>query len=199
MLVCHTGDPEQATLDLMPITSHADPLANLIETKEYVAQQSMLDATQPKGMHYYWKSEFLPGLSSEVLNTYQEQFVDNTSPANQIVLFHLAGALNTHPEDDAAVGNRDAAYACVIQAMWPEGNPSADAHRDWVRRAWAALKPFSTGGNYVNFQTEDEDDQRTAGSYRDNHQRLETLKARYDPSNLFRVNRNIRPYDSSSG
>ncbi len=193
LVVCHSGSLEQAEIDLAPIKSHGEPLADLIQVKEYVAQQSMLDATQPKGMHYYWKSEFLPSLSDDVLDTYKNQFVDNTSPANQIVLFHLAGALNDHPEDDGAIGNREAAYACVIQAMWPEDSPTGYAYREWVRSAWEALKPYSTGGNYVNFQTEEEAEERTLESYRANYQRLETVKAKYDPSNLFRVNRNIQP------
>jgi len=77
--------------------------------------------------------------------------------------------------------------------MWPEGSPSADTFRTWVRSAWTDLKPFSTGGNYVNFQTEDEADERTAESYRGNYGKLEAIKAKYDPSNLFRVNRNIQP------
>jgi FAD/FMN-containing dehydrogenase len=152
----------------------------------------MLDATQPKGMHYYWKSEFLPGLSDSILETYKAQFVDLTAPANQIVLFHLAGAVNDHPEDDGAMGNREAAFACVIQAMWHEDDSSGEANRGWVRSAWEALKPYSTGGNYVNFQTEDEADERTVESYRNNYERLGTIKATYDPTNLFRVNRNIR-------
>ena len=121
--------------------------------RDYVAQQSLLDATQPKGMHFYWKSEFLSGLSDELFETYNAQFVDLKAPANQIVLFHIAGALNEHPEDDGAMGNREAAFACVIQAMWPGDSPAGDANRDWVRTAWQALKPYSTGGNYVNFQT----------------------------------------------
>jgi len=193
LVVCHSGNLEQAKTDLAPIKSHGEPLADLIQVKEYVAQQSMLDATQPKGMYYYWKSEFLPGLSDGVLDTYRAQFVDNKAPANQIVLFHLAGALNDHPEDDGAMGNREAAFACVIQAMWREDDSRGDANRAWVRSAWDSLKPYSTGGNYVNFQTEDEADERTVESYRNNYQRLETIKATYDPSNLFRVNRNIRP------
>jgi FAD/FMN-containing dehydrogenase len=192
-VVCHSGNLEQAKMDLAPIRSHGEPLADVIQVKPYLAQQSMLDATQPKGMYYYWKSEFLPGLSDGVLDTYKAQFVDNKAPANQIVLFHLAGALNDHPEDDGAMGNREAAYACVIQAMWREDDSSGDAYRGWVRSAWNALRPYSTGGNYVNFQTEDEADERTVESYRNNYERLETIKATYDPSNLFRVNRNIRP------
>jgi hypothetical protein len=153
----------------------------------------MLDATQPKGMHYYWKSEFLPGLGDDLFATYNQQFVDLDAPANQIVLFQVGGALNDHPEDDGSIGNREAAFACVIQAMWPGDSPAADANRDWVRNAWQALKPYSTGGNYVNFQTEDETDERTEESYRGNFERLGSVKAKYDPANLFRVNRNIRP------
>ncbi|MBA2571155.1 MAG: FAD-binding oxidoreductase [Chloroflexi bacterium] len=193
MVACHSGTPEQAQSDLAPIKSHGQPLADLIQPRTYIAQQSLLDATQPKGMHYYWKSEFLSGLSDEVFDTYNAQFVDLKAPANQIVLFPIAGALNDHPEDDGAMGNREAAFACVIQAMWREDSGAGDANRDWVRGAWQALKAYSTGGNYVNFQTEDEADERTVESYRDNYGRLETIKAKYDSSNLFRVNRNIRP------
>ncbi len=193
MMICHSGSLEQAEADLAPIKSHGQPLADLIQVKDYVAQQSMLDATQPKGLHYYWKSEFLSGLSDDLFETYNAQFADLKAPANQIVLFQIGGALSDHPEEDGAVGNRDAAFACVIQAMSRPDSGADDANRDWVRSAWQALKPYSTGGNYVNFQTEDEADERTVESYRDNYQRLATIKARYDPSNLFRVNRNIRP------
>ena len=110
-----------------------------------------------------------------------------------MVLFQVGGALNEHPEDDGAMGNRDAAFACVIQSMWPPDSAAGDANQEWVRNAWQAIKPFSTGGNYVNFQTSDETDERTVESYRENYRRLETIKAKYDPTNLFRVNRNIRP------
>lgn len=191
-VVCHTGTPEQAAADLAEIRAHGEPWADLIQVKEYVAQQSMLDATQPKGMNYYWKSEFLPGLDPEVLADYRAQFDGLEAPANQIVLFHLGGALNERPEDDGAVGNRDAVFACVVQSMWPDGGP-ADANVAWVRSAWEAMRRHSTGGNYVNFQTADEPDDRTVDSYRGNHARLAEVKAKYDPENLFRVNRNIRP------
>lgn len=136
----------------------------------------------------------LPSLRDpDRIDTYNAQFIDLKAPANQIVLFHLAGALNEHPEDDGAMGNREAAFACVIQSMWGPDSGAGDANREWVRSAWQALKPYSTGGNYVNFQTDDEADERTVESYRNNYERLGSVKATYDPSNLFRVNRNIRP------
>ena len=191
VVVCHSGTPEEAESELAELRGVGTPLADLIVRKPYVDQQKLLDATQPKGMHYYWKSEFVPGVSDELLETYHAQFIGQKAPANQAVLFHLAGALNEHAEDDGAVGNRGAAFVCVVQSMAaPDVTP--DENRAWVRSAWEALRRFSTGGNYVNFQTDDEPDARTAASYGANYERLLAAKRRYDPTNLFRVNRNIR-------
>ena len=192
IVVCHSGTPEQAEADLAPLRALGDPIADLVMVRDYAAQQKLLDATQPKGNHFYWKSEFVAGLSDELIETFHAQFVDQKAPANQIVLFQVDGALNEHPEDDGAMGNRDAGFAFVVQSMWTPDSSAADANREWVRNAWTALKQFSTGGNYVNFQTEDEPAERTAQSYRGNLSRLAEVKAKYDPTNLFRVNRNIR-------
>ena len=198
LVINHTGTEAKATADLAPIRSWGQPWADLVQKKPYVAQQSMLDATQPKGMGYYWKSEFIPGLSQEFLDTYRAQFIDLKAPANQIFLFHIEGALREYAEDDGAVGNRDAAYAYVCQSMFPADNPAAaDSNKQWVRSAWQALRPFSTGGNYINFQTDDEEGERIAEAYRDNFDRLARVKAEYDPLNLFRVNRNILPTTSA--
>jgi hypothetical protein len=77
--------------------------------------------------------------------------------------------------------------------MWEPDEPDAAAFREWVRGAWAQLRPFSTGGNYVNFQTADEGADRVQATYGANFDRLVEIKRRYDPGNLFRVNRNIDP------
>ena len=77
-------------------------------------------------------------------------------------------------------------------ATWPPGAP-ADPHVAWVRRSWEQIRPFSTGGNYVNFQLADDDTARTADAYGANYQRLQRVKADYDPDNLFCINRNIPP------
>lgn len=191
VVACHSGSAEEAAADLAGLRAVGEPLADIVMEKEYVAQQSMLDATQPKGMHYYWKSEFVPGLSDDLLATYHAQFEGLMAPASQVVLFHLAGAPNERPEDDGAFGNREAAFACVVQSMGAPDLPPGE-NRAWVRSAWEALRPFSTGGNYINFQTDDEPDSRTVDSYRSNYDRLRAAKQRYDPQNLFRVNRNIR-------
>jgi len=53
------------------------------------------------------------------------------------------------------------------------------------------MRQFSTGGTYINFLTEEEGDERTRAAYRGNYDRLREVKARWDPANLFRANKNI--------
>jgi FAD/FMN-containing dehydrogenase len=188
--ICHSGANPEA--DLAPLRDLGDPIVDLTGPKPYTALQSMLNAMEPKWLHRYWKAEFFPGLSSGFLDAFRSSALRVTSPLSQSVIFHLAGALNDHQGDDGAVGNRDAHYVGGFNATWPPGAP-ADPHVAWARDGWERIRPFSTGGNYVNFQLADDDSTRTGAAYGDNYQRLQQVKADYDPDNLFRVNRNIRP------
>jgi hypothetical protein len=154
--------------------------------------QSMLNVMEPKWLHRYWKAEFLPGLSSGFLDAFRDSAMKVTSPMSQSIIFHVAGALNDRSVDDGAVGNRDARYIGGFNSTWPPGAP-ADRHVAWARDGWEQIRPFSTGGNYVNFQLAEDDTTRTAAAYRNNYQRLQRIKASYDPDNQFRVNRNIPP------
>jgi FAD/FMN-containing dehydrogenase len=190
MQVCHSGGNAEA--DLAAVRAIGHPVVDLITERPYVGQQSMLDAMEPKALHRYWKTEFLPGLSVDFLDAFRDGALSVTSPLSQSVLFHLGGALNERAEDDGAVGNRDAQYVSGFAGTWPPGTP-ADPHVRWVRDAWEAIRPFSTGGNYVNFQLAEDDGNRTADAYRGNFERLRRAKAEYDPDNLFRMNRNITP------
>jgi FAD/FMN-containing dehydrogenase len=188
--VCHSGANAEA--DLAAVRALGDPIVDLVGPKPYAAVQSMLNAMEPKWLHRYWKAEFLPGLSSEFLDAFRSSALRVTSPLSQSVLFHLAGALNDHEDDDGAVGNRDARYIGGFNATWPPGAPP-DPHVAWARAGWERIRPFSTGGNYVNFQLAEDDTGRTAAAYGSNYQRLQRVKTTYDPDNLFRVNRNIPP------
>ena len=191
IVICHTG--ANAAADLAPIVGIADPIANLVTEKPYAAQQSMLDATQPKGPHYYWKTEYIPGLSDGFVDAFKTNALNVTSPMSQSIIFQLDGALNERPGDDGAVGNRDAAFVTGFAACWPPPDERSAEHMAWARESWSAIRPFSTGGNYVNFQVFDDDASRTADAYGANYERLRRIKAAYDPHNLFRVNRNVSP------
>jgi FAD/FMN-containing dehydrogenase len=193
VIACHTGDPSRAADDLAPLRALRRPIADVIRLKPYVEQQSMFDATQPKGMHNYWKSEFLPRLSDELLETYRQQGAGMASPMSQLVIFQLGGALADHDATATSFGNRDADSFFAAAGCWPPGTPDYENDRGWARSAWEAIRPYSTGGNYINVQTADDDDTRLREAYRDSLERLATVKAAYDPNNLFRVNRNIAP------
>ncbi|MFC8274132.1 FAD-binding oxidoreductase [Streptomyces sp. NPDC057271] len=190
LLLCHTGAHAEA--DLAPLRALGEPIFNLIGPKPYVAQQSMLDAMEPKGLNQYWKAEFLPGLPGEYLPVFRDAALEVCAPLSFSVIFHLAGALNEAADDGGAVGNREARFISGFSGVWP---PRADGARivAAVRKGWERIRPFSTGGNYVNFQMAEDDDGRTADAYRGTHGRLRRIKAEYDPVNAFRVNRNIRP------
>lgn len=192
ILVCHTGtSPDR---DLEPIRALGAPIADLIGPLPYTAQQSLVNDMDPKGLNQYWKAEFLADLSPAYLDVFREQALGATSPLSYSVIFHIGGALNERASDDGAVGNRDAHFVSGFTGVWEPGE-AAGRHVAWVRDAWAAIRPFSTGGNYVNFQLAEDDDARTAAAYGANYDRLRAVKATYDPDNLFRVNRNIPPAD----
>jgi FAD/FMN-containing dehydrogenase len=193
MIACHSGDPDAAEQDLAPIKGFGRPIADLIVPKTYVEQQSMLNATQPKGANYYWKTEFIPELSEGYLESVRANAAEIESSMSQVITFHIAGGVNDHAEDDGAVGNRDAAFVVGAAAAWPSTDPNADIHQQWARSSWDRIRPFSTGGNYINFQTTDDDATRIESAYRGNYERLRRIKAEYDPENLFRVNRNLEP------
>jgi hypothetical protein len=199
VVVCHTGDPARAAPDLAGIRDFGHPVVDLITTKTYAQQQCSLDATQPRGLHYYWKSEFVADLSDSLRQSFREQAALLASPMSQATLFHLSGALNEREADDGAVGNRDAAYVCAAAGAWLPGDPKGADHQSWVRTTWDTIRPHSTGGTYINFQTEDEDADRMQEAYGQNIGRLARVKAAYDPENRFRVNRNIMPTKAATG
>jgi FAD/FMN-containing dehydrogenase len=190
LVVCHSG--ADAKGDLAPVRALGDPIADLVTEKPYTDQQSMMDGMEPKGHHYYWKTEYLAGLTNEFLDIFRDSALKVTSPLSDSIVIHLAGALNERADDDGSVGNRDARYMTAFAGQWPAGVP-ADEHVAWVREAWKSVQPHSTGGNYLNFQTADEDEQRVRATYGPNFDRLVEAKQTYDPENLFRRNRNIRP------
>jgi FAD/FMN-containing dehydrogenase len=193
MAVCYSGDLKGVDEALAPIRALADPVVDVLREQPYVQLQSYLDETEPKGHHYYWKTEFAAELSDDLLATVRDLAAECPIPEAQVGFLHLGGALNERDGDDGAVGNRDARFAYAANGVWEPDEPDADAFRQWIREAWERLRPFSTGGNYINFQTADEGDDRIRATYGANFERLVEIKRKYDPDNLFRANRNIRP------
>lgn len=192
LLACHTGDVAEGEKRLAPIKALGKPVGDILQRRPYATQQSLLDATQPRGRRYYWKSEYLPGIDSEMLAGVMEHAKHLTSPHSAVIVFQLGGAVGRFPSDHSAVGNRDAAAVLNIAASWEKGAEDA-THVEWARSTWRDMRRFSTGGTYVNFLNEEETGERLAAAYGNNLARLAAIKARWDPANLFRTNKNVAP------
>jgi FAD/FMN-containing dehydrogenase len=192
LFVCDTGPLEEAKKRMAPFRALGTPLGDIVQPRPYVAQQSLLDATQPKGRRYYWKSEYLPALEPDLLAELLRHAGRIVSAHSAILVFPVGGALNRLQEDHSAVGNRDAKYVLNVAGSWekPEDNGK---NIEWARAAWRDMRRFSTGGTYVNFLNEEEGTDRIRDAYRGGYERLASLKARFDPANLFRVNKNVAP------
>jgi FAD/FMN-containing dehydrogenase len=193
MAICYSGDLARTDEALAPIRALGDPILDLVHEQPYVEVQSYLDATEPRGICHYWRTEYLSELGDGLLETMRELAASCELPETELGVLHVGGALNERPEDDGAVGNRDARYAIGAKAMWSPDAGDRDRIVDWVRGAHERIKPFSTGRTYVNFQAHDEDDARVREGYGTNYERLVELKRRYDPDNVFRSNRNVAP------
>jgi hypothetical protein len=153
--------------------------------------QSLLDATQPKGRRYYWKSHYLPGIDGPLADVAVAHAARIVSPHSAILLFQIQGALGELPAGHSPAGNRDAAYVLNIAGSWEKPEDDA-ANIQWARDCFEATRSFSTGGTYINFLTEEEGRDRVVAAYgRPNLDRLATLKHAYDPGNFFRHTKSV--------
>jgi FAD/FMN-containing dehydrogenase len=192
LVVCDTGPADTAEERVRAITSFGSPIGSVVQRRTYVSLQSLLDATQPKGRRYYWKSEYLRTVTSDMLGYLTDQLATFESPHSGIIVFPIDGEHQRLPSDHSAVGNRDAGAVLNIGASWER--PEDDAKNiKWARAVWQGARRFSTGGVYVNFLTEDEGEDRIQASYGDNLGRLTQVKTAWDPDNVFHLNKNIAP------
>jgi hypothetical protein len=192
ILACYSGRLEEGEKVVAPIKAFGRPVGDVLVRRPYTQMQALLDATQPKGRRYYWKSEYLPKIESGLIDPFIAHAAAIRSPHSAVILFQIGGALNRMPEDHSAVGNREARYVLNITASWERQEDDA-MNIEWCRSGWNDLKSFSTGGTYINFLTEDDGPERTAAALGSRLARLAQVKAKWDAGNMFRTNRNIAP------
>jgi FAD/FMN-containing dehydrogenase len=185
----YVGDSAGGEAAFQPLKD-LNPAMDLIGPMPYTAFQALLDPGNPPGFRNYWRGEYLTALSDEAIDTYVEQAREPLTPFNQIVIFRLGQAVKEVADEDSAFSHRDADYMVHPIAMWED---AADDERliGWVREFSEAMRPFQTGGVYLNF-TGDGDKVRDAFG-EDKYGKLVSLKDKYDPENLFQHNQNIKP------
>jgi len=151
----------------------------------------MFDPVYPPGLQWYWRADFVNELSDSAIALHVKYGSEVPTLHSTMHLYPINGAAHRVGKHDTAWSYRDATWAQVIVGVDP--NPANnDKIIGWTKTYWEALHPYSAGGAYVNFMM-DEGAERVKATYRGNYERLVTLKNMYDPTNLFRVNQNIKP------
>jgi FAD/FMN-containing dehydrogenase len=185
------GDPAGGQAAIAPWRRIGRPLADLVRPAPYLFVQSSLDAGNPHGLHYHWRSQRVPDLTGAVVDRLAGLAGSLTSPMSYVAGFAMSGAVTRVDADATAVGEREVGYELSIVAAWPPPDPGRERHLAWVRGGAEALRPYRTGV-FSHFLS-DEGAAGVEAAYGDRLKRLTALKDRYDPANFFRMNANIPP------
>jgi FAD/FMN-containing dehydrogenase len=188
----YVGDPAQGERVVAPLKA-LRPEVDLIQPMPYTAFQAILDPSAPKGYRNYWRGEYMSRFGDEAIDTFVTHAPDVAaagSPFSQMIMFRIGQGVTAVPDDATAFSHRDARYLFHPISVWSD--PADDDRVIEANRAFAAeMRPFGTGGTYLNFNT---DIDRVRDGYGDKkYTRLVTLKNKYDPDNLFHLNQNIEP------
>ena len=193
VLACYAGPVAEGERLLSPLRESGSLLADQLGPMPYVALQSIVENFNPPGMRNYWKSDYMTQLSDDAIDLLVEEYPSVPAPHSHLVIEQMGGAVSRIGEDEMAVSHRNAPYNAIIVGMW-DGPAEDERTIAWVRRVWEALRPFSSGGVYVNYQMGDEGEDRVRAAYgSEKYERLVELKNKYDPTNMFRLNQNITP------
>jgi FAD/FMN-containing dehydrogenase len=192
LIVCYNGPIAEGEAAIRPLREFAPALADTVQPMAYVELQRMLDEAFPHGLQVYWRSHFLTGLPDAAIDSILERFAGVTSPLSAVIVEPMGGAVSRVGRDATAFDQRGAAYNLAIIARWMEP-AEADRHIAWARDIWEATRPYASGV-YVNYLGVGDGAERVRDAYGPvKYARLAALKAKYDPTNLFRLNQNIVP------
>jgi FAD/FMN-containing dehydrogenase len=190
VVAMYVGDPDEGTRVVQPLRN-LGPAVDLFQPMPYTAFQHLLDATAPRGYRSYWRGEYLKALSDDAIDTFVRhapELAGMAKPFSQMIIFRIGQGVAAVPDAATAFPHRDADYLFHPIAMWQHA--SDDERLIAASRAFCeSMRPFATGGAYLNFTPED----RVRDAYGEKYARLVALKDRYDPDNLFRLNQNIAP------
>jgi FAD/FMN-containing dehydrogenase len=191
----YSGDVEAGQRAAAPVLQFGDPIASALGPSPYAGFQQAFDPLLAPGGRNYWKSNNFSTLSDAALDLMIASAAKLPGPECEIFVAQLGGAMARVPPKATAFVGRDARYIMNVHGRWSDARDD-ERVRAWARQVFADAAPHATGGGYVNFLTEDEAE-RVAASYGANHSRLQAVKQRYDPNNLFRMNLNIAPLAAS--
>ena len=192
---CYSGILDKADEVFKPIRTNIPPAMDFAEPIPWPALQSLFDALSPPGLQWYWKTDFFTELSDKAIELHLKHGAELPTIQSTMHIYPINGAVHRVGTSETAFSYREANFAEVILGIDPD--PANNERMiSWARDYWMALHPYSAGGGYVNMMM-DEGVDSVREAYRDNYERLAQIKAKYDPSNLFHVNQNIKPATGS--
>jgi FAD/FMN-containing dehydrogenase len=191
VVACYCGDLAEGERVLKPLREFGSPLLDAIQPMPFPQMQSLLDGAFPGGNQNYWKSTFLRELSDEAIDLLVERANRATSPLTAVVIEYYGGAASRVGVAETAFAHREAQYDVGILAQWTDPGESS-RHIEWARGVADALRPYSSGAYLLNFLG-DEGDDTIRAAFGENYGRLVEVKSKYDPTNFFRLNQNIKP------
>jgi FAD/FMN-containing dehydrogenase len=192
IIVCYSGRFDEGERVLRPLRSCGSPTVDTVAPVPYRTVQNLLTEVFQPGLLHYWKSGFLRTFSDDAIEAIGDFFAGAVPGFfAAIAIEHLGGAVNRVGPEDTAFNHRDAQHSLLVLRMWPDPADS-EANIDWVRRCYRTAEPFLKGGVYVNYLG-DEGEARIRAAYGANYDRLAAIKSKYDPTNFFRQNQNIKP------
>jgi FAD/FMN-containing dehydrogenase len=196
LLAMYAGEAKEGGRVLKPLRDLGGAIADISARMPYRQAQSVLDEDYPDGWRYYWKSQNLSGLSDEVNERLMDHAAAAPSPYSTVDVWFQGGAMARIGAEESAFGDRSAPILLGVEANWedPQDDEADQANVAWVRECVSDLRRFSSGGAYLNFPGfYEEGDRMMREAFGENHKRLVALKDKYDPTNLFRLNQNIKP------
>jgi FAD/FMN-containing dehydrogenase len=189
--VVYAGDADAGERAAAPVLGFGKPAGSHLGRNPYAAFQAAFDPLLAPGARNYWKSHNFAAVDDALLDVVIAAAAGFPGPECEVFLAQLGGAMAAVAPTATAYAGRDARCIMNIHGRWQ--SPADDAAvRDWTRALYRDAAPYSTGGGYVNFFTEDEGE-RVAQAYGVNFARLQAAKQRYDPENVFRFNLNVPP------
>ncbi|HEV3362567.1 MAG TPA: BBE domain-containing protein, partial [Acidimicrobiia bacterium] len=192
----YSGDVDDGMKVMQPLRSLARPLVDISQPLPFSAVQSAFDPFFVRGtLRSYWKSTYLHEVTDEVIDLLARKATERPSKRTFApITFLMGGAINRVDPGATAYSERSADWMLSIDGNWDDPADD-DAVISWVRDTWAEFARFSTGGVYLNFRSlsDEETGSDVANAFGENMRRLAEIKAKYDPTNFFRLNNNIVP------
>jgi FAD/FMN-containing dehydrogenase len=188
----YNGDVERGMQALQPLRTLGEPLLDMSGPIAYTSLQRLFDPFFPAHeLRYYWKSLYINRLDPDAISTLVSTAERRPSPLSMLVLWALGGAMSRVGSQETAVGSRDSPFVLEVLANWKKFADTAP-NITWAREVFDEVSRYSTGKPNFNFPGGGENMREfVTAAFGAGYPRLQRVKQKYDPSNIFRLNQNI--------